>query len=292
MRHISLLGALCLAALPVAAQQRVERRHPASPTTSVRLTVLAPRAEIRVVGWTRDSLVLTGTVESGARVDGGVSADGRGGKFYVESHSAGEGVERLELRVPRGARVWVKASTAEVDVSGISGGLDLNIVGGRIRVAGSPRELNAESMDGDIEVASAVPWLRAKSAAGSITLRGGGDDVAASSVSGRIVVTGGRFVRARFESVTGEIDLDADVERQGMLTVDSHAGDVTLRVPPALPATYDVSTVAGEIVNELTAARAVFARERRSREIGFVTGGGGAQITIRTFKGSVALRRR
>jgi hypothetical protein len=65
-----------------------------------------------------------------------------------------------------------------------------------------------------------------------------------------------------------------------------------LRVPALLPASYDITTIAGAIVNELTGARAVVATERRARELGFATGGGGAQIAVRTFKGDVAIRRR
>ena len=37
-------------------------------------------------------------------------------------------------------------------VSDVTGGLDVNIVGGSITVRGSPRELRAESMDGAVTV--------------------------------------------------------------------------------------------------------------------------------------------
>ena len=36
----------------------------------------------------------------------------------------------LELFVPVGATVWAKSGSATIDVTGITGGLDLNIVGG------------------------------------------------------------------------------------------------------------------------------------------------------------------
>jgi hypothetical protein len=291
MRTIALLVLAVLAPVTLPAQQRVERRHAVDPAAAIRLTVLSPKATIHVVGWEHDSLVVTGTAPAGSRVDGGVGVDGRAAKYFVESGGGDGAASRLELRVPARARVWVKASTADVRVEGVAGGLDLNIIAGSIRVAGAPRELNAEAMDGDIEVGVAVPWLRAKTAGGAITLRGG-DDVAATSVSGPITVGGARLTRARLESVTGDITVDADVERDGSLTVDSHSGAVAVRASPEMPASYDVTSIAGEITNGLTAARAIFAGERRSRELGFDTAGGGAQITVRTFKGAVTLRRR
>ncbi|HEU4563332.1 MAG TPA: hypothetical protein VFS05_01740 [Gemmatimonadaceae bacterium] len=289
-RSVVTLCAL-VAASVLPAQQRVDRRYALSPAGSVRLTVVGPRSVIRVVGWQRDSVAITGTIAEGDRFDGGVLATGAAGKFFVESRGEGGVPARLELRVPARARVWVKAGSAEVDARDMAGALDLNIVAGSIRVAGRPRELNAEAMDGDITVSEPVPWLRAKTAGGAITLRGGGEDVAASSVSGRISVDEGSFTRGRFETVTGDIDFSGGVDRQGMLTFDSHSGAVVLRVPPSLPASYDVTTITGEISNELTPARALLAAERRARELGFTTGGGGAEIVIRTFKGPITLRR-
>jgi DUF4097 and DUF4098 domain-containing protein YvlB len=146
-------------------------------------------------------------------------------------------------------------------------------------------------MDGDIEVTGSVTWLRAKTAGGTITLRGDGRDVALSSVSGGVTASG-TYERGRFESVTGDIRFDGGVEPGGALTFDSHSGAVELRVPRTLGADYDISTISGTIQNELTAARPVAASDMRGRELGLSTGGGGAQITIRTFKGTVALRPR
>ncbi|MDQ3697111.1 MAG: DUF4097 domain-containing protein [Gemmatimonadota bacterium] len=285
---------ILLASAASSAQQRIDRRYAASPAASLRLTVLTQQSTIRVIGWDRDSVAITGMLAPGDRFDGGFTSTGSGGKFYVERRLEAPGAAgpKLEVRLPAGARLWVKASTADVDVSGVTGGLDLNIVGGLIRVSGRPRELSAEAMDGDIEVAERVTWLRAKTAGGAITIRGGGDDVGLTSVSGRVRVLGGAFTRARVETVTGDIEFEGEVERQGSLTFDSHSGAVVLRVPPALAATFEVTTISGEITNELTTARPAFASERRARELGITTGGGGAVITVRTFKGPVALRRR
>jgi DUF4097 and DUF4098 domain-containing protein YvlB len=199
---------------------------------------------------------------------------------------------QLDIRVPTRSRVWLKTGNADVDVSGVTGGLDVNIVGGRVRVAGGPRELNVEAMDGDIEIAGPVPWLRAKSAAGNVTLRGSSEDVALSSVSGAVTVVGGTVTRGKFETVTGGIRFTGAVERNGSLDFDSHSGAVELFVPLGLSADFDVATISGTVTNELTRARAIPARDLRGRELGFSTGNGGAHITIRTFKGSVALRRK
>lgn len=296
--RLGVAAALALAAPGlVGAQQRIDHRRRVAPDASIRMTFIVSAGSVRVVGWDRDSIAVTGTLGAGEEFGGGVVQNGSGAKFFVQEPGEGKVTRKataplvLEVRVPARARLWLKAGGADIDVSGLTGGLDVNIVSGRIRVAGALRELNAEAMDGDIDVTGSAGWLRAKTAGGAITLRGRSDDAGLSSVSGTLRVSGGPFTRARFETVTGDVRFEAAVSRDGALTFDTHSGVVELRTPRDLAADLEVSTIAGQITNELNSARPILGRDMRSRELGTSVGGGGARITIRTFKGSVALRR-
>jgi hypothetical protein len=294
LRALPLLAAWLALAAALPGQRRLDERRPISSTASIRVTLMTASGEVRVIGWDRDTVAVTGTIPAGDRFDISRGSDLRAAKMYVAPENDKVATDKpiaLVLRVPARARLWIKAGGADLDVSGMTGGLDLNIVSGRIRVLGTPREVNAESMDGDVEISGDVAWLRAKTAGGAITLRGNGEDVGLTSVSGAVAATGS-YARGRFETVTGDIHFDGTVEPTGALTFDSHSGTVELRVPRALGADFEVATITGTIVNELTAARAVAALDMRGRELGFSTGGGGAHIAVRTFKGSVALRRR
>ena len=276
------------------AEQAISRRFPLAADGSVRVYLLAGR--VRVVGSDTDSVIVTGTVPGGQSFRGGGSV--RGVKLGVWDEDAppggppgAVGAAQLEVRVPRRSRVWVKAAQeADVEVSGVVGGLDLNVVAGSVRVRGSPRELNIEAMDGSVEVVGSPLWLRAKTASGAITLRGGSDDVALSSVSGAIRVSGGPVARGRFENVTGGIVFDASPERGGALTFDNHGGLVELRLPRTAAADVEVTTILGVITNALTPARPVAGRDARGRELAFAVGGTpAATITVRSFKGRVAI---
>ena len=139
--------AVTVAIAPLAAQQKVNVGHLASPTVSVRLFTAAI-GSVHVVGWDKDSIELTGVVPNGSRVEtsGGAPMEAvKGMKMFVETPTELTGREgQLVLKVPRGARVWVKTGTTDMDVTGVTGGLDLNVVGGLITVHGSSRELRAE----------------------------------------------------------------------------------------------------------------------------------------------------
>lgn len=278
-------------AAPLGAQRTVDLGRAATSTVSLRIS--GTFAELRIRGWDRDSVALTGTIPTDARLDGGFggmsSRPTSGAKFYMETAS-GVPAGKLELRVPAGARVWAKSGTADIDVEGVTGGLDLNIVGGSVRVGGTPHELSVESMDGGVTIEGSASWLRVKTATGDITLAGsGGEDVALTTVSGGIRVVSGRYERARLESVTGSVTFAGDLAPHATLDANTHSGPIELRLSKKTSADLDVASVAGTIENTLTGRPAVAGREGRGQEIGLTLGGGGARVYLRSFKGHIRL---
>ena len=287
---------ICLATMLLAAasqlqgQRSVAMRRAVTPAASIR--IMGSFADLRIRGWDKDSVAITGTIPADARFNGGFLAGEKtaspGAKFYLETTS-GVPAGKLELRVPAGARVWAKSGSATIDVDSVTGGLDLNIIGGTVVVRGRPHDVVVESMDGNVVLDGTPSYLRLKTATGDIAVVGGSEDAGLTTVSGTIRVTAGRFERARLESVTGAIVFGAQVAPGGSLDIDTHSGAIELLVPSTMSADYDIATVAGTIENALTNRPAVPGREGRGQEIGFTTGTGGARVYIRSFKGNVRL---
>lgn len=284
-----LLAADGRAQQPVAAGWRLE------PTGSVR--IMNPFGRIHVVGWDAESLTVSGRLTPGAgRFYAGGTARVR--KLGVDLPYATQDTTRaeLEVHVPRRATVWVKSATADIAVEGVDGTLDLNSVSGTIHVVGTPADVTAETMDGAVEVAGGTGRTRVKTVSGAILLRGASEDLGASTLSGSIVVRaagwqrGGTGVqRGKFESVTGDIRFEGDLGRGGTVELESQSGTITLRVPAAVVADFDLLTIGGTITNSLTGATP----ERRAAGVGqelrFATGAGGAQVTVRSFKGPIVV---
>ena len=280
----------CCAATTLAAQRSVEIRRAVTPTASVRIS--GAFAELDIHGWKKDSVVITGTIPSEARFEGGFvtsAIPSSGAKYYMET-ATGVPSGKLDLYVPAGARVWAKSGSAKISAEGVTGGLDLNIIGGSVQTTGDPHELTIESMDGSVSVEGSPSWARLKTATGDIALTGGSDDAGLTTVSGTIRVTAGRFERARIESVTGAVEFAGSIVHGGSLDVDTHSGAIDLWMSPKDGADFDVASVAGTIENTLTNRPAIPGREGRGQEIGFTTGGGGARVYIRSFKGNIRLQ--
>ena len=283
--------ALLAAVASAEAQRALDSRRAVTPTASIRIS--GTFAELRIRGWNKDSVVVTGTVPNDAQFGGGVlptsGGPSPGAKFYVESPT-GIPAGTLEMRVPAGARVWAKAGSAAIDVQGVTGGLDLNVIGGSVHVVGSPRELTVEAMDAAITVEGSPPWARLKTASGDIILGAGSEDAAVTTVSGNIRIAG-RYERLRISSVTGPVAFNGDVIRGGSLDVDTHSGTVDLGFTPNLSADVDIATISGRIDNAFNKRAPIAGREGRGQELGFTAGTGGARIYVRSFKGNLKLSR-
>ena len=275
------------------AQQKVDIRQAASPTVSVRLS--GAISSVKVIAWQQDSIVLTGGLGAGSRMDGGptrVTGPVTGMKFWIEAtdESALRG-NRLELRVPRNANVWIKTGSADIDVQGVAGSLDLNIVGGSVTVTGKPRELIVESMDGAVSYTGWAEYAKVKTATGDITLKGGGEDLSFTTVSGTINASNPErdLKRLRLESVTGPITWSGTLPRGADVRCETHSGAIDIRFAPDSRVEIDAASVLGTIENAWNSTRPVAGREGRGMELGTSSGIGSARVLVRSFKGSIRI---
>jgi hypothetical protein len=243
-----------------------------------------------VHGWDRDTVLVRGALAPGDQLHMGGGYTGT--KMFVESANERDPKpSRLEVWVPARVRLWVKTATASIDVSGVTGGLDLYVVSGTIDVNGNPSELNAEAIDGDIHITGSSPWIRAKSASGTVTFQGSSSDAVFSTVSGPIRIGGGLFERAKVQTVTGDIGFAGRLDRGGVFEFDSHSGAIDIAVPEKTAASFSVVSITGQITNALSKSIPVSGRFGRGEELTVDAGGGGARVSVRTFKGPVTLRR-
>jgi DUF4097 and DUF4098 domain-containing protein YvlB len=284
------LAAILLAASPLIAQKKVERRLPLGMEGALRIVNMV--GSVVVHGWDKDTVLVRGTLGAGDSffMGGGYT----GAKMFVESvNDRDPKPTRLEVWVPSRVRLWVKTATANIDVNDVTGGLDLYVVSGTIDVRGNPRELNAEAIDGDIHITGSPSWLRAKSATGAITFQGASPDAGLSTVSGPIKVEGGNgvFERTKIETVTGNISFAGRFDRSGAFDFDSHSGSIDIAIPEKTSATFSVVTIAGSITNALSKKAPIAGRFGRGAELTIEDGDGGAKVSVRTFKGPVTLRR-
>ncbi|HEX2206008.1 MAG TPA: DUF4097 family beta strand repeat-containing protein [Longimicrobium sp.] len=319
-------AAAVLLAAPAAAQGRIDERRATPATGTVQVHNLA--GSVRVVGWDRNEVHVTGTLGRGAER---VEVQNEGGRLVVRvvNPPSQRGNRRrvevqgtdLEVRVPDRKRVDVHTVSAEVEVRRVEGEVEAHSVSGGVAVTGSPRAVRAQSRSGEVRVDARTGSVRASSVSGEVSVAGTvGGRVEAQSVSGGVSVTAASQ-GVKVESVSGTVEVSSAAGRAEVQTV---SGDIALtgrRLEGALRSVSGSVVLRGDVGRggveieshsgdvELQLARSTsatvemttfsgglendFAGARITRasrrEYRVVLGGGDARVRVTTFSGDVKL---
>jgi hypothetical protein len=274
------------------AQRKINERQALAPDASIR--VVAQQGEVRIIGWEKDSIAVIGGVNEtpSNKFALHVSPNGKGAKLGMWQEHAGEPAPASALRVyvPRNSSVWVKTTGASISAS-TTGMLELISVTGSIYVTNAPRTVTAETMAGDIHINAEPASVRAKTASGHITVAGTAAEVTAVTVSGNISVGLEKFARARFESVDGHIRYFGAIPAQALVEFVSHAGPITLSLPPKPSAEFSFNLYEAELSDDFGIRKRWLSTPTKAREMTFSLGDRPtARVHIRSFKGPVAIR--
>jgi hypothetical protein len=162
----------------------------------------------------------------------------RGGKNKVGfSFSLGglifgnEGL-RVEARVPHGAGVRVKTASADTEISGHLGELDVNSVSGDVRVRGEVAEDGKfKTVSGDLELERIDGDLTAQTVSGDVRVRAIAGSADTKSVSGDIRLDALTSGDVRFTSVSGDIEIGIAPGSNLDVDAGSTSGDMSSEVP-------------------------------------------------------------
>lgn len=288
MRLLALLA--CLTS-PLAAQQAVLTGRGAEADATIR--ILVPHGSVRISAWGRDSVAVRGRLDPAA---GRLVLDGTRESLRIAieapARPRGTGLADLEISVPRNARLRIAGAGVSLDCIVEGGELTAFTTSGKVRVVGTLREVEIETLDGNVELAVTAPVARVRTASGTVVVRGVVQALDVSSVSGPLLIgMEGPIASARLESTSAAISFKGDLTREGRLLADTHGGDVDLRLPPRLEATWHLANYGGILDNQLLPEDLVRPGPRKG-EWRFVTGNGLARVEVRTFKGTVRLQAR
>ena len=291
---LALLGAMSAATrVPAQESARTASREPIlrarslEPTASVK--IFDPAGSVRVVAWDHDSIVVRGRVPPSERFF--FAGSGRGVKLGVEDRVDGKDSAPCDLVIylPRHSQLSVKTASASITGNDISGWF--YSVSGTIHLSGVATSIEAETMGGDLVLDVNTPWVRARTGDGRLLVRGTPQDADASTIAGTLDISTSTIQRGRFASVTGNIHYRGAPAVGGIFEFSNHSGAVDLLLSREAGGVLDLSTVIGEIENGYTQLRPVVGATGRGRSLHLELERDGGHITVRTFKGTIRLRK-
>ncbi|HBK46717.1 MAG TPA: hypothetical protein DDZ67_09855 [Xanthomonadaceae bacterium] len=285
-----LLLAGSLLATPLLAQSTVNERHPLAGGGRVEIENVA--GELRVRGWDRDEVELTGSLGEGQRLDVQSSRNRVQMRVvYPQGRRSGEGA-RLELRVPRGAELQASTVSAPIDIAEVElARVQAQAVSGSIKAQGRARESQLGTVSGGIQSRLTTPRLRVETVSGRIAVtEGASGDIGMETVSGQINATTAAVSRLRANTVSGSINVSSSaLGAGGSIALESVSGSISLDLPRNTSARLKVNTFSGDIDSD--AGEVQRPRYGPGRSLDAQLGSGNGDVTIESHSGSVRVQR-
>jgi DUF4097 and DUF4098 domain-containing protein YvlB len=283
------IGLLMMSAAGVVhAGEAVDKTLSVKPDGVVRIDNV--RGQIAVEGWDRDEVSVKGTLDDETKKFV-FETSGSTTTVKVETRNGlnhGKGSD-LVVQVPAASRVRVDLVSADLSLKNLRGGIDGKTVSGNIDAADLAGRMEIETVSGSIQVAGAEGAVTFHSVSGDIKADTDAEEIDVSTVSGEAdVTTGKRLKEATFNSVSGNVQMSADLADGARIKGSSTSGDVRLHVNRDAGVVVELSATSGSIKNGLTSDRASRGISG-SQDLEFTMGDGAGSIELTTVSGKLEL---
>jgi DUF4097 and DUF4098 domain-containing protein YvlB len=223
----------------------------------------AEPATIRVASWPSGSVAISGaetdvitvrvvpTRRGGEELLQHISVSFEDGRLVVTGPRVSfMRLYNLDLTIKAPARSECDVHTASADVScvGELGAVRVNTASGDITVASANGELTAKSATGDVFLDRAEDDARIDTTSGDVRISRVRGDLEVKAVSGDVTVgeVGGSLA---VNTVSGDVDIK-DIS-SGHANIEALSGDINVAVMRGIGVYLDLSTISGDVRNEL-----------------------------------------
>lgn len=213
-----------------------------------------------------------------------------------------------KLMIPNKADLDAGTVSGSVEAYKTGGSTKVHTVSGKVRVEDVAGVLRASTTSGTVSIARAAKGAKAHTVSGTLTIEDVDGDVDADCTSGRIRISnvkgsvmaktvsggitmenieGAKVVKASV--LSGNVKYEGDILSDGTYSFKSHSGTITLTIPADSAFDLDAKTFSGSISSDFEITMSGKISKKRIR--GSVNGGG-AELEVNTFSGSVRLKKK
>ncbi|HKX56699.1 MAG TPA: DUF4097 family beta strand repeat-containing protein [Xanthomonadales bacterium] len=277
--------------LPDIAQASTDINESRQVSPDGRIQVDNMAGSIKISSWDRPEVEIRG--ELGDRVDELEISETSGGlriRVHNQDNQRRVDESHLRLQVPSGVSVELESISADMLVQGLdNSSIVASSVSGDIDITANTSHLEAESVSGDVTFSGQAPRVTVETVSGEIDVRGVSGELRVTTVSGDLLLQGGEISLGRFETVSGDLEVNLQVSDGGRLSADSMSGDVTILLPASQQAEFSAQSYSGEIRTDFGTVDSESGMPGRS--LNHSVGNNGSMIRIESFSGDARLKK-
>ena len=169
--------------------------------------------------------------------------------------------------------IRVEKIERDAQLTSMSGSVDATDVGGDVRASSASGELSINNAKGDV---------RAHSLSGSVKVVNPGGRVETDDASGSIDIEGAKF-DAKAHDVSGEIIIRGDPGEHGYWDLKTVSGSVNVYVPATSNFRFAADAISGEIKADIP----IVIEEQGKHSLRAHVGNGGGRVEVHTVSGEI-----
>lgn len=271
-------GALAALAL----LQQIDTTVAAQP--GQRLVVDSYGGEIDVKTWGRNAVRVEADPPSRTSVE--ISSSGGVVSVRSEGRRGPPATVDYTITVPAWMGLDLSGVYTDVKVAGVRAPITVETVQGEVDVAGGEGTVSLRSVQGSVKLRDAKGRIDVHSVNEEVRVSNASGEITAETVNGDVVLEQVDATSLDATTVNGDLGYEGPLRAGGRYALSTHNGDITLAATERTSATVAVSTFSGDFESDFP----VPLREtRKGRRFTFTLGGGGAQVSLESFQGTIHL---
>ena len=195
-----------------------------------------------------------------------------------------------ELTIPDKAAIKVKNTSGSVEAAGIGGAFEGDITSGNTTMSQMSGGVDCKNISGRIELRDAAGEIDLKTVSGNIGAARIKGSVDAETTSGRIELSDISEAKSvRVKVLSGGISYDGQLAPGGRFNFETLSGSIRLMLPANAGFELDAETFSGHVDSAfpITMQGTISPKELRG-----VVNNGGATLRVKTFSGSIDIRKK
>lgn len=269
-----------------------------------KVTILNISGSIVVKSWAKDEVLVDATkVAEATSLDKAKENAGQvkievtksGNIFQVETKYPERGRNinvsvNYELTIPAGASIKVRNKSGSVNANGIGGAFEANVTSGNLTVVQVGGGVDCIVWSGRINIEDVAGDVDVKGISGSIEVTKVKGSVDVETTSGRITlsdISGAKSVRAHLTS--GRVSYDGEILAGGKYNFEAFSGGVDVTLPASAAFDLEAQSFSGHVNSDFAIT---MQGTMSSKEIRGVVNNGGASLRLKTFSGSINIRKK